>query len=84
MLVLAHTIALASLTAVPAQTDDPTLVTTVVHAETAQGRSRGNDTAAAGTVADTNWSWRMPVTLDRLLADTGRNDHLRSLLARRG
>ncbi|MEZ5976865.1 MAG: PQQ-binding-like beta-propeller repeat protein [Planctomycetota bacterium] len=53
MLVLAHTIALASLTAVPAQTDDPTLVTTVVHAETAQGRSRGNDTAAAGTVAVT-------------------------------
>lgn len=36
-----------------------------------------------GTVADTNWSWRLPLPLERLIGNDELNAHLRALLARR-
>lgn len=35
-----------------------------------------------GTVNDGNWTWRLPLTLDRLVDDASLNAHLRGLLAR--
>jgi 4-alpha-glucanotransferase len=46
-------------------------------------QSSENRVNVPGTVADTNWSWRLPFPLERLLADGSRNEHLRALLARR-
>ena len=36
-----------------------------------------------GTVADTNWTWRMPLTTEALAGRTGAAERLRELVQRR-
>jgi len=36
-----------------------------------------------GTVADTNWTWRMPLAIESLAGRTGLADRLRAMVARR-
>ena len=47
-----------------------------------EGSPADNRINVPGTVADTNWSWRLPCTLDALVADDDLNERLKAILRR--